>query len=134
MNPTLTQTLQNHYAVCQELLTLAEQENRALKDADSASTFTVVQQRKALLTRLNESLAAIKAERAKLMDKHIPADTAKLFRQVQDLIMRILVLDRENEQALLRRGLIPARHVPPAAAQKPHFVAGLYQRQSGSGS
>lgn len=132
MNPTLNQTLQNHHAVCLELLALAEQENRALKDADNASTFTVVQQRKALLTRLNESLAAIKAERAKLTDKNIPADTAKLFRQVQDLIMRILVLDRENEQALLRRGLIPARHVPPAAAQKPHFVAGLYQRQSGS--
>jgi hypothetical protein len=44
--------------------------------------------------------------------------------------MKILLLDRENQQAMLRRGLVPARHLPPPAAQRPHFVAGLYQRHA----
>ena len=53
-----------------------------------------------------------------------------LLRQNQDLIMKIIVLDRENEQALLRRGLVPPKHLPPAERQRPHFVANLYRRQS----
>jgi len=44
--------------------------------------------------------------------------------------MRIIVLDRENEQALLRKSLVPPRHLPPANRQRPHFVADLYRRQS----
>jgi hypothetical protein len=30
----------------------------------------------------------------------------------------------------LRRGLVPVRHIPPPASQKPHFVANMYQRNS----
>jgi hypothetical protein len=48
--------------------------------------------------------------------------------------MRILMLDRENEQALLRRGLLGPRHLPSHNAQRPHFVAGLYQRQGMGGT
>ena len=36
---------------------------------------------------------------------------------------------RENEQALLRRGMIPPRHLPSAHRQRPHFVADIYRRQ-----
>jgi hypothetical protein len=52
-----------------------------------------------------------------------------LLRQAQDLIMRVVLLDRENEQGFLRRGLIPAREIPSAQQQRPHFVANLYRRQ-----
>jgi hypothetical protein len=55
-----------------------------------------------------------------------------MLRQVQDLIMKIIVLDRENEQMLLRNGLVPARHLPSVNQQRPHFVADLYRRQSRS--
>jgi hypothetical protein len=44
------------------------------------------------------------------------------------MLMKIVLLDRDNQQALLRRGLVPPRHLPRAAGQQPHFVAGLYQR------
>lgn len=57
-------------------------------------------------------------------------EIAELLRENQNLIMKILVLDRENEQALLRKGLVPLRHVPPANRQRPHFVSNLYQRNS----
>ncbi len=123
--------LTQHHSLCREILALAERENRALRDVESAATFEVVQERKTLLARLNASLLSLKDLRQKInAGASIPLETRKLAQQVQELIMRILVLDRENEQFLLRRGLIPARHVPPAARQKPHFVADLYRRQS----
>ena len=57
-------------------------------------------------------------------------EIAELLRENQNLIMKILVLDRENEQALLRKGLVPLRQVPPANRQRPHFVSSIYQRNS----
>jgi hypothetical protein len=30
----------------------------------------------------------------------------------------------------LRRGLVPAAHLPPVASQQPHFVANLYRRHT----
>ena len=54
----------------------------------------------------------------------------QMFQTIQSLLMKVLLLDRENQQALLRRGLVPAKHLPPVAAQQPHYVAGLYQRHS----
>lgn len=127
MSAVLTQ----HHELCREILALAEKENRSLREAESSGTFEVVQERKSLLSRLNSSLLSIKNLRARVATGgSLPPETRKLVQQVQEMIMRILVLDRENEQFLLRRGLIPARHVPPAARQKPHFVADLYRRQS----
>jgi hypothetical protein len=55
-------------------------------------------------------------------------DVALLLKQNQEVTMRILNLDRENEQSLLRRGLVPSKHLPPANRQRPHFVADLYRR------
>jgi hypothetical protein len=60
------------------------------------------------------------------------AESAPLLRQNQDLILKILLLDRENEQARLRRGLLPAAHLPSVHQQRPHFVAELYRRQAAS--
>jgi len=53
-----------------------------------------------------------------------------LFQAVQGTLMKVLLLDRENQQAMLRRGLVPVRHLPAAAAQRPHFVTSLYQKHS----
>ena len=44
--------------------------------------------------------------------------------------MKIILLDRENEQGLLRRGLVPARELPSVNQQRPNFVADLYRRQA----
>jgi hypothetical protein len=42
--------------------------------------------------------------------------------------MRVLVIDRENEASLLRRGLLPARALPRAEQSQPNIVARTYQR------
>jgi hypothetical protein len=53
-----------------------------------------------------------------------------LIRQNQDVTMKIMLLDRENEQLLLRKGLVPPQHMPPAQRQRPNFVAQLYRNDS----
>ena len=46
-----------------------------------------------------------------------------------DLIMKIVSLDRENEQLMLRNKLVPPSHLPPAERQNPNLVAKLYKDQ-----
>ena len=59
-------------------------------------------------------------------------DVKALIQMLQDLIVKILQLDRENQQSLLRRGLVPARHLASCAAPPSHFVADLYRRHGHS--
>lgn len=54
-------------------------------------------------------------------------DVGNLIRQTMDLIMKTIVLDRENEQLLLRQGMVPPKHLPSVNRQNPHFVAKLYK-------
>jgi uncharacterized protein YaaN involved in tellurite resistance len=126
--------LRGHLALCQEILTLVETERQALQQAEAGPSFASYQAKKNLLPRLNQSLNQIRQHRA-TWQKLSPVERAQfpdvpgLLRQNQDLIMKIIVLDRENEQALLRRGLVPPRQLPAAQRQRPHFVADLYRRQ-----
>ena len=126
--------LQGHLSLCQEILSLVEKESYALHHADAGPSFESYQAKKNLLPRLNQSLNQIRQHRA-TWQKISPTDRAQypevpgLLRQNQDLIMKIIVLDRENEQALLRKGLVPPRQLPSANRQRPHFVADLYRRQ-----
>jgi len=87
-----------------------------------------------LLPQLDELLNKIRQHRI-AWQKLSPAERGQhpevvmLLQRNQDLIMKIIVLDRENEQTLLRKGLVPARSLPSANRQRPHFVAELYRRQ-----
>jgi hypothetical protein len=133
--PDIAADLQDHLLVCREILAVIERERRALSEPDSAAAFELYQAKQQLLPRLNESLARLREHRLgwqrmtgdeRAAHPTVPA----LLRENQDLIMKIIVLDRENEQALLRRGLVPPQHLPPAQRQRPHFVAALYQREA----
>ena len=130
--------LKTHRNLCEAILQLTARENAALRNHENAEDNTsseTTTQRKKFLAQLAESLDKIREHRIAWMrlepsvrQRH--PEIAELLRENQDLIMRILVLDKENEQALLRKGLVPPRHVPPANRQRPHFVSNLYQRNS----
>jgi len=127
--------LREHQAVCRELLALAERESQALRLSQVATLQEVYQSKKTLLPRLNESLEKVRQHRQlwhtlTAAERAAQPEIGFLVRQTQDLVMRVILLDRENEQGLLRRGLIPAREIPSAQQQRPHFVASLYRRQS----
>jgi hypothetical protein len=132
----IVRELQAQQELHRELLAVVEQEGCALRDGTAALPAAGAAARKNLLPRLNESLDILKKHRlrwtqASPAERARHPEVASLLRQSQDLIMKIIVQDRENEQALLRRGLVPPKHLPPANRQRPNFVADLYRRQSG---
>jgi hypothetical protein len=129
--------LQTHRSLCEAILALSAKENGALRTQVEGFNFDSTAQRKKFLAQLTDSLDKIREHRIAWMRlepsvRQGHPEIAELLRENQNLIMRILVLDRENEQALLRKGLVPSRHVPPANRQRPHFVSSLYQRNSAS--
>lgn len=129
--------LHAYRALGRDLLTLAERESQSLQHAPGPGLSQIYESRKLLLPRLNESLEKIRAHRSRWQtltssERQQQPELNALIRQVQDLIMRVILLDRQNEQCLLRRGLVPAREMANVSAnqQRPNFVASLYQRQS----
>ena len=134
-SPEVIEALNQHLAVCQELLLVVEGEGQALRRSDPPSLFQFYQQKKNLLPCLNQSLDGLRKhrvnwQRLSLDERAGQPEVGSLLRKSQDLTMKIIVLDRENEQALLRRGLVPARELPSVNRQRPHFVTDLYRRSA----
>jgi len=114
---------------------LAVRENQALVRSPDYQPFEFYQTRKNLLPRLEESLMALRKWRmrwrqAEAAERAGCPEVPALFQSVQALLMKVLLLDRENQQALLRHGLVPPRQLPATAAQQPHCVADVYRRHS----
>jgi hypothetical protein len=127
--------LQAHLEVCQELLALSQKETELLKSPEPFRAEEIQAQRKALSTRLEAALKQLTKARGlhgASGNSLLSGDPAlsRLHQATMDAVMRLLVLDRENEQHLLRRGLLPRKALPPAAQSQPHFVASLYQQHS----
>lgn len=125
--------LRSHLALNMDLLGHLERESQLLRQGDSAQSSTAVEARKQVLPRLDSALQRIRRHRSYWLSldpevRSTKQEIRELLRQNQDLIMRLIILDRENEQLLLRRGLIPPKHLPPVHRQRPHYVADLYRR------
>ncbi|MGA2662802.1 MAG: hypothetical protein ABSH34_35425 [Verrucomicrobiota bacterium] len=131
----MTDALREHLGVCNALLELARKEAQALKSPAPFPAMAIQVERKALLCRLEYALKLL-GQKRNLWNcsgkERAPGDPrfTRLLRTALDTIMRVLVLDRENEQQLLRRGLLPACCLPPAEQSRPHYVARLYQRHA----
>ncbi|MGA2555004.1 MAG: hypothetical protein ABSG04_01855 [Verrucomicrobiota bacterium] len=137
LHQDLVQELNSHLALCRELLAIAEGEAQALRRADQPSLFEFCQLKKNLLPRLNQTLDSLRKHRVQWQslssdERARHPEVGPLLRKNQDLAMKFILLDRENEQGLLRRGLIPPRQLPSVHRQRPHFVAELYRRQGAS--
>ena len=131
----MTQDLRDYAGICEQALALTTNENQALAGTTGYQPFEFYRQRNELLPRLNNAVRLLRKwrqawQQVSAVERAGCAELKVLFQKVQDLLMRVLLLDRENQQALLRRGLVPANHLPPAAGQRPHYVAGLYQRHA----
>src|SRR5437870_2547227 len=99
--------LREHRYVCSEILKLVEKENHLLRARQSVQAFSLRSTRKNLLADLSDSLDKVRELRVAWLkrppgQKHGRPEVAELLRENQNLIMKILVLDRENEQTLLR--------------------------------
>lgn len=133
--PDLIRDLRNFVVVCEDLLSLSTAEHQTLAKDNGLDVNRFSDTRKGLLARLNEVLVSIKNWRKVWQQQNQSERTQHpevkaLLGVLQQMIVRILQLDRENQQSLLRAGLLPARQLPAAAAQQPGFVARLYSRHN----
>jgi hypothetical protein len=127
--------LRGYLTLCEEVLALVRRENQALAVANDYQPFEFYQGRKTLLLRLDEALNLLRVwrqawQRLDPVERTQHAEVKPLLQAVQDALVKILVLDRENQQALLRRGLVPAPQMNSFASQPPHYAARLYRRHS----
>jgi hypothetical protein len=133
--PDLLRDLRAFAAVGEEALALAAREHQALAGAANYEPFEFYSLRKDLLIRLEPLMMEIKHWR-QLWQQISPLERGRcpdvngVIQMLQNLLVKILQLDRENQQALLRRGLVPARHVTSCAAPPPNYVANLYRRHN----
>ncbi len=135
MNPSiasgLTSELNAFRALCEEVLGLVSHESRALLASDVYKPGEFNDGRKRLLPELELALIGLRKHKPQGQRQATHSEEIKkMLQAIQCLLMKVLFLDRENQQALLRRGLVPPKHLPPAAAQRPHYVAGLYRQHS----
>lgn len=133
--PAFFAELLEYQALCREFLALFTEESRALRHSPAWSPEVFSQQRKRLLPRLEIGLNKLRSlrqwwEQMPAVERESCGEIRDLFRDIQNLLPRLLLLDRENQQQMLRRGLIPATQLPPAASQRPNFVASLYRRHA----
>lgn len=115
--------VEQHLTTCDAVLEVISEENRLLKIEQRVPPPDLLERKKALLGRLDEGLAALKAWEAHTS----PAPEARLVERLRSRILQILHLDRENEQLLLRYSLSGTtnRVRPPTPSVKQ--LHGLYQ-------
>ncbi len=132
---TPTEALRHHQNLCDELHQLALEENRFLKQNQRVPDAPLLERKRALLARLDESLSAIKAGNASASSgspaRPDPA-RSEIIEKSRAKLLQILHLDRENEQLLLRYslGARPPRPVQNATAPTTtaHSAPGHLQR------
>jgi flagellar biosynthesis/type III secretory pathway chaperone len=131
---TMLKDLREHQSICRQLLTLVEEESQALRRDETDALQEITDVRRSLLPGLSDSLERVRQHRNHWQmltqaERGTQPEIPFLIRQTQDLIMKAILLARENEQGMLRRGLVPARELPSANQNRPHYVANLYRRQ-----
>ena len=124
--------LRDHLARCRELLTVIQRENRALQSAESIDLKEFADARKSLLPALSQAYKSIKEvsfiwQQLGSAERQRCVEVCSLIRQNQDVIMNVVLLDRENERLMTRRGMISAAPTSSEIRPRTHFVANLYR-------
>ena len=127
--------LQDHNRLCGEILAVIQQEHQQLKAGTVDDLSKLQSGREGMLERLTHGQSAISEHKEAWMrlspaERQQHPDIAGALKQSTDLIMKIVSLDRENEQLMLRNKLVPPSHLPPAERQNPNLVAKLYKDQT----
>jgi flagellar biosynthesis/type III secretory pathway chaperone len=119
--------LDQHAALCEQTWQLILEENRLLKTGGQPPDEEFLERKRQLLARLDTSLTALREQ-----GPHARAGIPKcrtIMEKAQQIILKTLLLDRENEQLLLKCTMTPR---PAQAAPKPSatHLQKLYQRHN----
>lgn len=133
----LLAVLQQQQVLGRQILELVEAEAAFLAQGGTGLPKETSEAKQRLLPELDRSLASLRRHR-EAWQKLPPDDKARapqvtgLLRSTQDLLMKVILRDRENEQRLLRLGGVPASQLSKVQSPaRPNYVAGLYQRNQG---
>jgi hypothetical protein len=131
----LLRDLRTFAAICENALALATREHQALSGTGDYQPFEFSQLRKDLLGRLGPITSELRQwrqlwQQCSQTEREGIKEVKSAIQMLQDLIIKFFQLDRENQQALLRRGLVPARHVTSCAAPPSNYVSSLYRRNT----
>lgn len=120
--------LKQHQQVCDELHTLALDENRHLQQHRRAPDAPLLERKRTLLSRLDETLLALRTASREGVQA---SDFRQAIEKTRSRILQILQLDKENEQLLLRFSLTGNRVAESSSsAMSPSLLQKIYQRHS----
>tara|TARA_B100000959_G_C14871379_1_gene578503 strand:- start:133 stop:594 length:462 start_codon:yes stop_codon:yes gene_type:complete len=129
----LAHALQAHIDLCGEILGVVQREHQQLK-TNQVNDLTQLQiARQGMLEKLSVAQSEISTHKnawsalSQSQRQSMP-EIGKRLGLCTDLIMKIVSLDRENEQLMLRNKLVPPGHLPPAERQNPNLVAKIYKK------
>ena len=135
---SLAVELNDYLEICSNAYQLVQDENRFLNSSLPREAYKKAGERKELLERVSGAMVRIKAHKA--LWAKIPAgerakhmNISQLIKQNMDLIMKTVMLDRENEKLMLQHGMVPPDRLPSSAQNNPGAVAGMYQRNQSRG-
>jgi len=111
------ETLRKHLELCESCYTLLQEENSFLKHEKKPTSPALLEKKKALLESLEISNRKLK--QINEQNTPLPPKQKCLAQDAQKKIMKIFLIDRENEQLLLKYSFnqsIPSpAQTPPAA-------------------
>jgi len=128
MNPA--DALSRHLELCEELHQLALEENRFLKTQQQSPDAALIERRRSLLDRLNDSLTAIRpaGEEPLPTDRMAREQRKDTIEKARTRILQILHLQKENEQLVLRYSLGAPRPTVPNTPPSAGHLQKLYER------
>jgi hypothetical protein len=92
--------LVRHLGLCEDVHALLLEENTWLKTQKTAPDDSLIERKKALLPKLDESLSNLKHLQPELFSPF--DDSKKLVNESHSKLLQIFYLDRENEELLLK--------------------------------
>lgn len=125
---TPLQALQQHHQLCDELHALSLEENRFLQQNQRAPDAALLEKKRTLLGRLDETLSALRSAEGQSENQ---AALRQALEKTRARILQVLQLEKENEQLLLRFSLAGNRTTPPAPTLMPAgMLQKIYQRHT----
>ena len=128
----LANELRTHHDLCSSILVTVQHEHQQLKSESVKDLNDFFKNRNGMLERINDAQQKLFAQKAAWQqltpeERTAQPEIAGLIQKNLDLIMKVVLIDRENEKLLLQNKLVPPSHLPPAGRQNPSLVAQRYR-------
>lgn len=119
----ILESLQTHTDVCEEMYRLMLELNRTLKSSAPLPDALLLDRQRAGLATLGHSLTELQSHGGRVGSTS--AALRGTMEKCQRTILKALLLDRENEQLLLKQAMVRPRAAAPARPAPGH-LAKLY--------